>query len=396
MVRQTVRLFWCLNVLRIVAASFFVPIYSLYLVSKGFNLLEINIINTAFWVTNLVMEVPTGALADVIGRRKCYIFSCCLSALAILLYGRVHSLADCLVCEVLASCGNALANGTSLAWMTQRLNQHGQAVVMKSVIRQSYTLGCVGGIVASVSGARLYEIHPFLPWLAGGITLLFGAAVSSIAMKEDYPRQVASFADNVTAILGKMRHGIHYAWQHLDIRIVLVFIFLEAIAVQAPNMEWQLYFRRYLPRESWLGFLFGGISLSLGAGSLIGSWVEKKDWDEKRALFTSLLVTGTGLALVTLIPTAMGKVSMFLFHEVSRGFFRPLKDGYINHHIKDEDTRATVLSVASLPTHIGSVLGLMIMGYVAQRTSIPAAWILSGGGLVVITLLLAARKSPAT
>lgn len=41
------------------------------LASRGYSLIEIGIAETVFHITSLLLEIPSGILADVFGRKKC-------------------------------------------------------------------------------------------------------------------------------------------------------------------------------------------------------------------------------------------------------------------------------------------------------------------------------------
>ncbi|MDF2593450.1 MAG: major facilitator superfamily 1, partial [Clostridia bacterium] len=44
-------------------------IWMLYLAGKGMSLTQLGLLETIFHVTSFTMEVPTGAVADIFGRR---------------------------------------------------------------------------------------------------------------------------------------------------------------------------------------------------------------------------------------------------------------------------------------------------------------------------------------
>ena len=82
-------------------------------------------------------------------------------------------------------------------------------------------------------------------------------------------------------------------------------------------------------------------------------------------------------------------------HEVGREIFTPLKQNYLNNQITAKH-RATMLSLDSMLMKVGSFVGLLLCGWLANRYSIRLAWLFSG--LILLTaaiLFLALKRKPA-
>ena len=68
---------------------------------------------------------------------------------------------------------------------------------------------------------------------------------------------------------------------------------------------------------------------------------------------------------------------LYLLFGLSFGISQPVRMAMVNRHIPSE-RRATVLSVDSLFSEGGGVLGQTGLGLLSRRVSIPAAWVLGG------------------
>src|SRR6266566_1701062 len=73
---RTERIFYLLFGGYSLAQFFLAPVYPLFLLSRGLDLLQINLILAIYLITVFVFEVPTGALADTAGRRFCFVLGC--------------------------------------------------------------------------------------------------------------------------------------------------------------------------------------------------------------------------------------------------------------------------------------------------------------------------------
>ena len=66
----------------------FLPVWMIFLnVDHGLNLTQSTLLNSAFWLTMVFTEIPTGAVADTIGRKQSQIIGMAMMAGSILLFG---------------------------------------------------------------------------------------------------------------------------------------------------------------------------------------------------------------------------------------------------------------------------------------------------------------------
>src|SRR5262245_30118550 len=98
------------------AAYSIAPVYPLFLLSRGLDLFQINVVFAVYLVTVFLFEVPTGAVADRMGRKQSFLLSCLLRGVAYGLYARAESFADCLAAEIIDAIGTTLASGALEAW----------------------------------------------------------------------------------------------------------------------------------------------------------------------------------------------------------------------------------------------------------------------------------------
>src|SRR5262245_4522745 len=77
------------------------PVYPLFLLRCGLDLFQINVVLAVYLLTVFALEIPTGAFADRYGRRRSFLASCVIRALAYGLYSRAQSFADCVFAETI-------------------------------------------------------------------------------------------------------------------------------------------------------------------------------------------------------------------------------------------------------------------------------------------------------
>jgi hypothetical protein len=83
---------------------------------------------------------------------------------------------------------------------------------------------------------------------------------------------------------------------------------------------------------------------------------------------------------------------LYLIGMMSAGVFQPVRQAYL-HQVVPSEQRATVLSLASLVSSTGSMLGQGGLGWVAARTSLATGYVV-GGALTALAIppVLAIRR----
>ena len=106
-------------------AWFVAPVYPLFLRSRGLDALEVNLVLATYLIVVFAFEVPTGALADVLGRRFSFLLSCMLRTVAFGLYAVADGFLDCAIAEIVDGVGTTLASGALDAWAIDGMRAEG-------------------------------------------------------------------------------------------------------------------------------------------------------------------------------------------------------------------------------------------------------------------------------
>lgn len=383
MEKKTIVFYQGFSMLLAFGASFSMATYVVFLMSKGLNLFEVGMINFTYFLALTLFEIPTGAVADVFGRKTSVVLSCFIYSLGFLIYWKSNSVAGFICAEVIAALGSTFHTGAFQAWLVDRLNHHGFQGNIMDVFSRECQLNAVAKITGALLGAALGDKDLALPWLLGGLVVITCGIVAAVFMKEEnFVPQKFSFRDGLSSMRETITTSYSYAKQHRAFRFLMVMAFVQTIAYQGPNMQWQPWFLPFFSSKKALGFIWAGISLAILLGAQVAPKLSARVGDYKRLLIGAQLIIG-----LSLIISSMGvvgiSVSAFLFHELWRGMFKPLESAYLNMNITSSKERATLLSFESIAYHLGGVVGLPLSGFLATKLSIPWSWRLSGAILIV-------------
>ena len=117
-----------------------------------------------YGITVVLFEVPTGALADVAGRRVAFVLGCLVRAVAYALYTLARSFGDCLVAEFVDAIGTTFVSGALDAWMVDGARAEGHAGPMDRVFARSAVIGRMLMIAGGLTSGYLAETSMLIPW----------------------------------------------------------------------------------------------------------------------------------------------------------------------------------------------------------------------------------------
>jgi len=83
---RTERTYYLISCLYRLSWSALGPTYVMFLIGRGLDLLHVNLVLAVYLIVTCLFEVPTGAVADIFGRKVSFILSCVIRAVAFGLY----------------------------------------------------------------------------------------------------------------------------------------------------------------------------------------------------------------------------------------------------------------------------------------------------------------------
>jgi MFS family permease len=384
-----IRTFWIVWGIREFSMSFFATTYVLFLLSRGLNLLEANLVNTVFFITLFLFEIPTGVVADVYGRKASTVISYLLLGMGTGIYFFADSFWACALAEAISAIGMTFATGAFDAWLVDELKYHGYEGKTQWIFSRGQQIGKITGLVSAMIGSWLGSVNLAIPWIASGLSLIIGGLLAIVLMREQsFQRRPYSMIAGWREMGLTFKAGLSYVKQSTAIRFLIVMGLVQSFSVMAANMQWTPWFSGLLKGSSQLGFIWWGIAIAIVFGSELANRISKTSLSEKQALIATNIAIGIGIALAALWQNFAVGISIFLFHELFRGMYKPLKDAYLNANIPSEQ-RATLISFDAMAFHVGGAVGSVVSGWLANSYGIPTAWMVSGLSLVLGTLLIA-------
>jgi predicted MFS family arabinose efflux permease len=231
------------------------------------------------------------------------------------------------------------------------------------------------------------------------MTIVFALGVNIIllgvlatAVKEDRPTATAKdWRSNVRQVPQNIRDAVQMSRQNSTIMLLLGAGFATGLGILSLETFWQPFFADLLGGGETQSLFFGTVMAGYFLVGVVGNVLAtplSKLLHQQYALVAALFQGLQGVLLMVLAGQTAVAPAIILYWLVFMGMsvVSSPHAALINNEIPSE-RRSSMLSVQSLATYAGAILGSVALGYVAENSSIRMAWTVAGSVLLVSLLL---------
>jgi DHA3 family tetracycline resistance protein-like MFS transporter len=369
-----------------------IPVFVLYFRHRGLNLFQIAALAVIFEGSIALLELPTGLVADLYGRKLSVVLSLFTIGAAGVIFGVSTVFWGLALAETIHGLGETLKSGALEAWVVDSLKEEGRDGETGAVFARGVRLERMGYLLGLVLGGYIGAQRITAIWYPFALGHLACGAVAVSMMRE---RSSAARQGKAKTYLGiTIREGLGALRAQRFLLVLFAFSFLANFGHETVDQYWQVHLAEDLAVDPrYFGWLVG---LSTGAVILLVTVVTRLLGRLGTQRYGLIVLEGTaalcvaGLALTVSPLAAMG---LFVALGAFRGFKKPIFLDLINRHIPSE-ARATLLSLESLLGSLGEGLAGLIIGGVAFYLGIRVCFGLGAVvlGLGVAVLLWSGRK----
>lgn len=372
-----------------VASSFNVTngFWLIYLASKGMSLAWIGILEGVFHVTSLLMETPTGVVADLVGRK----FSRQLGILLLIVYSilllmgteKWHYVIAFIICAL--SYDLESGAGEALIYDSLKVNNREKDYMKVSGIIEVCMQG--SGSIALILGGYLAVKHYDLPFIVsiavGGIAFIISMYFREVPL-ENKPKYI-----NIIEAI-KEQYITSYRFMKNEHRIVFFAIVLNIMGtfVTIAFFYMQNYWKDMGMGEGTIGILLALHGILAAAGGYFAHRIEKKLGEKKLIIVGSIIL----MTLYWLLCFKVGSwVAIVLIGFVDSVLYVVLST-YINHLIPSEQ-RATLLSFSSMIFSFFMIIFFPIVGILGDILGLSYTFLILAAILTLISLRIIYKVS---
>jgi MFS family permease len=375
---------WKLNGIRMLFwMHFFGPVLVPFFTQwGGLKLSQVFYLNAWFFFCNFLFEVPTGAVADFLGRKTSLALGAILGGVAAFLYTSRPLLAVFLVAEAVFALAFTFQSGADEALAYDSLKAMRKQKDSKKVLSRMEAFKLGGVLFASLTGGFIADRWGLTaPLRATGIAI-FCSFFVVLLIREPGSLKRKSKRTSYGTIL---RDGIRFFMRHK----VLWLLTLEAAAINA--LAWCIiWLNQPLLQQSGLDLKYFGIvqALSIIGQILVLSHVSFLEglFGSKRGLLTAGgILTGVGYLVLGWVHSLWLVIPAIVL-TFTFGLSRlPLFSSYMNKYIPS-DKRATVLSTSSMIRTFAVFLSMVTVGSGLTFESLQSTTIVLGTCLVFLSV----------
>lgn len=387
------------------------PVLVLHLLDRGLDLTAIGVAFALRAVLVAVLEVPTGGLADAIGRKPVALAS---QAATLVSFGFLLIVAGpwtLALYAVFQGVGSALHSGALDAWYIDTLKRTNPE---KTLQRHLATVG-VARTGATLVGAA---VGGALPTVAAGLDLPWPLADFGVALAAGVAFRGVVLALTAAWVVEPTRPGrvrwrdalatptiVRDGFALLARTPVLPYLLLGAlamgVALGAVETLWQPMASLSFGAEPGASLAYSALGFVIGAGALLGSVLVMRFGDRvpggPAALAgVAVLAKGAGMVLLAMVGGAAGVATGLGLTYVAMAVHNVPHDALVNEAVPDE-RRSVLLSLDSLAVFAGVAIGYGVLGPVADIAG-PSLALLFAAFVTVASALAyvrVARRVPA-
>jgi len=357
--------------------AFVGAVYTIFLLDAGLDLFEINLVLATFFIASFLFEVPTGAVADLLGRKVSFVGSCIVRAGAFWLYFEADGLVDFLIAEAVDAVGQTLASGALDAWAVDGTGREKQPPGADRLLSRGYMVSHIAMLMSGLAGGYLGQQNLRIPWIAGTISFVVTGIIAIVWMRERWvPAEISGPPVRGGLVGHQVSRGLATVRSAPILRVLFTITAAAGFAQMPVLHYWPPYIQAVSGKGAWL---LGWVWAFLIVLSIIASWLVPRlvaRWGRGRVAAGAALLRGTSVLLAATAGRFAPGLGGLAGHSVGMSIGIPVVDAWVNDHVAERE-RATVLSISSMAFMFGGASGLIVLGLVARAGGIGVAWICS-------------------
>ena len=367
------------------AASFIWGINTIFLLDAGLSNLEAFAANAFFTAGMVLFEVPTGIVADTIGRRVSYLLGTLTLAGSTILYVLLWEVEapfwQWAVASLLLGLGFTFFSGAVEAWLVDALDATGFAGDLESVFGRGQVVTGIGMLTGSVAGGFVAaQISLGAPFVARGIVLVIMFAVAWRLM-HDIGFEPERGGRPIAEMRAIWSNSIEYGWRVPAVKWLMVeALFIGGVGIYAFYALQPYLLELYGDPEAYqiAGLVAAIVAGAQILGGLAAPRIRRVFHRRTSALLVTAGLSTVALALVGALESFWGVIAVVVFWGLLFAATMPIRQAYLNGMIPSRQ-RATIISFDSMMSSSGGVWAQPVLGRAADAWGYGSSYLIAAG-----------------
>lgn len=379
---------------------FFEPFMILFYLASGLNYLQIGILYSIKSIATNILEIPTGVVADLYGRKKSMIFSMISYIISFLIFYFSKSFYFYIFSMIMFSFGEAFRTGTHKAMILHYLKLNGMEEIKSQYYGGTRAASQFGSAINSLIAAtivfssgnyRTVFLIAIIPYVLNLINLAtYPSEIDKSDVKKTKKQTLHDFLKTMTnwKFIKILFNTSSYSALFKSLKDYLQPI-LETFALSLPifvNLEDQ-------KRSAIV------IGISYFFLYLLTSYASKNSWKlEKKSSIFALNITLIlgGLSIIFtgvsyMFNLYLVSILMFIILYILENLRRPISISFISENV-NSDAMASILSTESQVKTLFSAIFSILLGYFANKYGVGQAISIVGMVLLIFGFIFRLKK----
>ncbi|MCB0950379.1 MAG: MFS transporter [Mycobacterium sp.] len=348
------------------------PVLPQYARHFGVSISAATFVITAFAVMRLCAAPPAGWLVQRLGERRVYISGLLIVAVSTGACAFAQTFGQLLLFRSVGGLGSAMFTVSALGLMI-RISPPDARGRVAGLFSSGFLVGSVGG---PVLGSLTVGFGLAAPFVIYGAALLVAAGVVFLGLRNSALAAPAAADDAPVSVRDVLRHRAYRAalfsnfatgWAAFGLRFALVPLFVVEVLGRGPGIA----------GLALAAFAIGNISVVIPSGYLSDRIGRRK------LLIVGLTVSAAATIFVGFTTTLPIFLAAAYVTGAATGVFISPQQAAVADIIGNKARGGTAVATFQMMADLGSIVGSVVVGQVAQRASFGWAFTVSGAILVV-------------
>lgn len=371
------------------------PILSLMLIEKGCQLPQIAILMGMFSFTVFALELPSGILSDMLGRKTIFIISCGMNLAGSFAMLFLSGFVPLIPAILILGAGRAFSTGSLDALMLDDfIELHGKKELSRatSALALIETTGISAGTIV---GGFLPDLSAILPVNIGkfDLNLIVRCIVFGIILVLTlvYVKEIRQHSEERISLKNHLMTSFRFIKSSPTVIFLTVSILLSGLFISPIETYWQPAYTALLPSDNLL-FTVGLISFGSFAFAALGSLLAKrfiKNADKGLGFRYTLsrILLFSVFVILSLQKNIIGFGGVFMLVYFLFSGSTVIGNTMLNHEVPNK-LRSSMLSFVSLIFQCGCMLSPLFSTFAVVVVGIDGLWLYLGIALIIGSALI--------
>jgi len=362
------------------------PFSVVYFNSVGLNFLQIGIIFSAYSLSVFVFEIPTGAFADLFGRKASVRLSFILEGIMLFTIFFITNFYFLVLLFFLRGLARTFQSGSYDAWVVDSLRQNNKSKYIHDFFTKMQSLYSLAFIFSGIIGSLAVAYFGLKSiWIFTGLSQFLSLLIISFP-KEKFRKKTLKIKSSFNDLWKQTKDSVSYGYNHPVLLFLIIIAFVLGIGGSFEGLiSWTSLLKSYNFPDYGFGYLWSALGIAGILAPLTSKLFLKRNKERRFLIASSFLILIYGVFVL------LSNILSLLLALAFIGYFladmqHPVQETYFNRFIPSK-MRSTIISIKSMIISLATIIGAPLAGFVVDKFGGKFAVFLFGLSMIPVIIL---------